>query len=137
MECSEILYFNPPQITEMSHTIILESWEQREDYYRKYMPEKIEMLSKYMGHKIWDMGYIPFKTTFIEECNNYNKHKPLGISCDVKMEKTYAQRFFPLFYAYEKAVEELKRIKQSWWYRLFELFGIIKSERQGRIGEAF
>lgn len=102
------------------------SWDDTEKYYQEYIPKMTEMLAKYMGQRVWKDGYYPVKTTFIEECSDYSTVKGFGAKTDMKIEETYAQRFFPLFHAYEKAVNEIKDIKSKWWYKLLNLIGLAK-----------
>ena len=114
-----------PKIQEISKAIVLQ-WKETDNYYKKYIPAKCDLLAKHMGKVIWKMGYAPKESHFEYECEQYDANIGLGIFCDVKMEKTYAQRFYPLFNAYEEAVEEIRTIKSKWWYKLFNLIGLVK-----------
>ena len=117
-------YAAHPQKDEIA-LAISERWSETEKYYREYIPKKIDMIGKRLGEVIWKDGYKPIEGHFEYECEEYDKIAGMGMFCDVKMERTYAQRFYPLMKALEDTFNELENIKSKWWYKLFYLLGLV------------
>lgn len=118
--------FDQPKFTDMSFSIILEAWHNTEKQMIKEIPARVEAMAKQLGIQIWAAGYSPLKTTFVEDSENYGKYKSIGLVAEVEMDKTYSQRFYPLYWAFRECVEELGRIKASRWYKFLVFVGIIK-----------
>ena len=117
---------NLPEITELSNALFMR-WLETDENFTKRIDEHLECLKKRHAEEIWKHGYRPMKTEFMEERDTYDKNRGIGLTSDVhNLEKTYAQRFYPLVYELENRIWELEHIKRSFWYRLGEIFGFIK-----------